>query len=246
MSSCGHHRYNFSPFPSQGTAHTVEIEVYWAEGCPYSWRVLLALTLKGLPWRGHLLSTDLQEHKSPQMLALNPRGRLPVLRDGDYVVFESLAVLYYLEQKYPAPPLFGRSAEEAGVIMRVILEFQAYIETDLMRIVDELARPAPRFGEAPLLRAMHTVAREARTIEGRLSKGDWIVGEGVSAADVAIYPCIRLLHRALLRPGAQELASRFLPAEVHYPQLARWLRRMEALPGYEGTLPSGGQKLETR
>ncbi len=204
---------------------------------------MLALQLKGLPWQGHLLTTDLHEQKSPQMLAMNPRGRLPVLRDGDYVVFESLAGLYYLEQKYPTPPLFGHSPEEAGVIMRVVLEFQAYIETDLMRIVDELARPAPRFGEAPLLRAMHTVAREARTIEGRLSKGDWIVGDAVSAADLAIYPCIRLLHRALLRPGAQELASRFLPAEVHYPQLARWLRRVEALPGYEGTLPPGWQKL---
>lgn len=220
------------------------IEVYWAAGSPFCWRVLLALTLKRLPWESHLLQPDLHEHKSPQMLAMNPRGRLPVLRDGDYVVFESLAVLYYLEQKYPSPPLFGHSPEEAGVIMRVIVEFQAYIEADLTRIINELARPAPRFGEAPLLRAMHTVAREARTIEARLSQGNWIVGEGVSAADIAIYPCIRLLHRALLRPGAQELASRFLPADVHYPQLARWLRRMEALPGYERTLPPGWQKLD--
>ena len=65
------------------------------------WRVLLALEVKGLAWRSHLLQTDLQEHKAPQMLAMNPRGRLPVLRDGDYVVFESLAVLYYLDLKYP-------------------------------------------------------------------------------------------------------------------------------------------------
>ena len=220
------------------------IEVYWTAGSPFCWRVLLALTLKGLPWRDHQLQTGLHEHKSPQMLALNPRGRLPVLRDDDYVVFESIAVLYYLEQKYPLPPLFGRSPEEAGVIMRVILEFQAYIEADLMRIVEELSRPAPRFGEAALWRAVHTVAREARTIEARLSKGEWIVGENVTAADVAIYPCIRLLHRALLRPGAQELASRFLPAEVHYPQLARWLRRMETLPGHERTLPPGWQRLD--
>ncbi len=221
------------------------IEVYWGAGSPYCWRVLLALEAKGLPWQGHLLSTDLQEHKSPHMLALNPRGRLPVLRDGDYTVFESLAVLYYLEQKYPAPPLFGHSPEEAGVIMRVINEFQAYTEADLMRIVTELQAPeAPQVGAA-LTRAMHTVAREARTIEARLSKGDWIVGDGVSAADIAIYPCIRLLHRALLRPGAQELASRFLPAEVHYPQLARWLRRVEELPGYERTLPPGWQRLES-
>ncbi|MET0280760.1 MAG: glutathione S-transferase family protein [Steroidobacteraceae bacterium] len=219
------------------------IDVYWGADSPYCWRVLLALELKGLAWRSHLLATDLQEQKSPQMLAINPRGRLPVLRDNDYIVFESLAVLYYLEQKYPARPLFGRSPEEAGVIMRVINEFQAYIETDLMRLIGELQAPAPLQVSAASTRAMHTVAREARTIEARLSKGDWIVGDQVSAADVAIYPCIRLLHRALLRPGAQELASRFLPAEVHYPQLAQWLRRMEELPGYERTLPPGWHKL---
>ncbi len=216
------------------------IDVYWGSGSPYCWRVLLALERKGLPWRSHLLNTDLQEHKAPQIVAMNPRGRLPVLRDGDYIVFESLAVLYYLDLKYPAPPLFGHSPEEAGVIMRVINEFQAYTEADLMRLVNELQSPAPRFGEG-LTRAMHTVAREARTIEGRLSKGDWIVGDAVSAADIAIYPCIRLLHRALLRPGAQELATRFLPAEVHYPQLARWLRRVEALPGFGKTLPPDGK-----
>jgi glutathione S-transferase len=221
------------------------IDVYWASGSPFCWRVLLALQMKGLPWQGHLLQTDFQEHKSPQLMAMNPRGRLPVLRDGDYVVFESLAVLYYLDLKYPDPPLFGHSPEEAGVIMRVINEFQAYIEADLMRLVGELVRPAPRFGEAALVRAMHTVASEARTIEARLSKGDWIVGDAPSAADIAIYPCIRVLHRALLQPGARELASRFLPAEVHYPQLARWLRRVESLPGYEKTLPPGWHKLQS-
>jgi glutathione S-transferase len=219
----------------------VDIEVYWAAGSSFCWRVLLALEHKRLAWRSHLMQPEFHEHKSPQMLAMNPRGRLPVLRDGDYVVFESLAVLYYLERKYPQQPLFGGSAEEGAVIMRVINEFQAYIEGDLMRLVTELQAPVPRFGE-PLTRAMHTVAREARTIEARLSKGDWIVGDAPSAADIAIYPCIRLLHRALLRPGAQELASRFLPAEVHYPQLARWLQRMESLPGYANTLPPGWQQ----
>ena len=43
------------------------------------------------------------------MLKMNPRGRLPVLKDGDYVVFESVAVLYYLDVKYPQVPIFGRA-----------------------------------------------------------------------------------------------------------------------------------------
>jgi glutathione S-transferase len=213
------------------------IDLYWGSGSPFSWRVLLALELKRLPYVSHLLHFDLQEHKAPQMLAMNPRGRLPVLRDGDYVVFESLAVLYYLDLKYPTPPIFGRSPEESGVIMRVINEFQAYTESSLMQIVRALQDGhTPRLG-GELTQAMHLVAGEARTIEGRLSRSDWIVGEAVSAADLVIYPFIRLLHRSLLRPAAQELSARFMPAEVHYPALAKWMLRVEALPGFAKTWP---------
>jgi glutathione S-transferase len=213
------------------------IDVYWGSGSPYSWRVLLALELKGLPYTSHLLQFDRQDHQAPQMLAMNPRGRVPVLKDGDYVVFESLAVLFYLDLKYPSPPLFGRSPEEAAVIMRVINEFQAYTEAELLRFVQAVQAPRKaKLGE-DVTHSMHRVASEARTIEGRLSKSDWIVGDAVSAADLAIYPFIRLLHRTLLQPGAQELSGRFLPAEVHYPSLAKWMQRVEALPGFERTWP---------
>ena len=150
-------------------------------------------------------------------------------------VFESLAVLYYLDLKYPQPPLFGHSPEEAGVIMRVINEFQAYTEGELMRIVEAVRRPRPGLSES-LTHAMHLVAAEARTIESRLSKGNWIVGDAISAADLAIYPCIQLLHRALMRPEAGELSARFLPAEVHYPRLAQWMQRIEALPDFQRTV----------
>ena len=87
------------------------IDFYWGSGSPPCWRVALALEFKGLPYCSHLLQFDRQEHKSPQMLAMNFRGRLPVLRDDDYVVFESLAILYYLDRKYPAPPIFGRDPQ---------------------------------------------------------------------------------------------------------------------------------------
>jgi glutathione S-transferase len=78
------------------------ITFYWGSGSPYSWRVHLALEHKGLQYESQLLHFDKQEHQSPQMLKMNPRGRVPVLKDGDYVVFESVAVLYYLDLKYPS------------------------------------------------------------------------------------------------------------------------------------------------
>src|SRR6266480_7417491 len=122
----------------------MSIEVFWGSGSPVAWRVLLALEYKRLPYVSHLLQFSKQEHKSPQMLALNPRGRVPVLKDGDYVCFESLAVLYYLDLKYPDPHIFGRTPEEAGVIMRVICEYQAYIEPHLMSIVRAIFEKGPQ------------------------------------------------------------------------------------------------------
>jgi glutathione S-transferase len=213
------------------------IEVYWGSGSPFAWRVLLALEYKQLPYVSHLLQFSKQEQKSPQLLALNPRGRVPVLKDGDYVCFESLAILYYLDLKYPQPPLFGRTPEEAGTIMRVICEYQAYIEPHVSCIARAVFDGDVDLGSDEITAAMHAVASEARTIEGRLSKSDWIVGESCSAVDLVIFPGIQLLRRALEKPRAAELSARFMPVEVNYPALGRWLARVAALPGYPRTYP---------
>jgi glutathione S-transferase len=213
------------------------IDVYWGSGSPYSWRVLLALEHKRLPYESHLLQFSKQEHNTPHMLSMNPRGRLPVLKHDGYIVFESVAVLYYLDLKYPDPPIFGRTPEEAGVIMRVICEFQAYIEEHLMKIVRAVLSTGPQAPRDELMQSMHIVGREARTIEGRLSQSDWIVGENYSAADMVIFPSIQMLQRALRRPEARDLSSRFLPVEVNYPALRRWMKRVEGLPGFDRTYP---------
>jgi glutathione S-transferase len=86
-------------------------------------------------------------------------------------------------------------------------------------------------------RAMHIVAGEARTIEGRLSHSSWLVGESFSAADIIVFPGIKMLLRALDRREAQELRSRLLPVETNFPAIAAWMKRIESLPGYERTVP---------
>jgi glutathione S-transferase len=223
--------------PSPARGGTMAIEVFWGSGSPFAWRVLLALEFKRLPYVGHLLQFSKQEHKSPHMLALNPRGRVPVLKDGDYVCFESLAILYYLERKYPQPPILGRTPEEAGTIMRVICEYQAYIEPNVTKIARAIFFEKADLGADEITAAMHAVASEARTIEARLSKSDWIVGDSYSAVDMVIFPGIQLLKRALEKPQAAALSSRFMPLEVNYPALGRWLARVAAQPGYERTYP---------
>ena len=214
------------------------IDFYWGSGSPPCWRVALALEFKGLEYHSHLLHFDRQEHKSPQMLAMNFRGRLPVLRDNDYVVFESLAILYYLDQKYPRsadlrPQRRGGRRDHARDL-RVPVVRRAAAEADRRRAA---RAPASARSMTALAEAMHRVAGEARTIEQRLARSDWVVGESFSAADMMIYPDIRLLLRALQRPEAHELAARFLPMEINYPAIGRWLDRVAALPGHERTWP---------
>lgn len=213
------------------------IELYWGSGSPYSWRVLLALEYKQLPYESHQLQFSKQEHKSPQMLRMNPRGRVPVIKDADFVVFESLACMQYIDRKYPERPIFGTSAEEAATIMRVICEYQAYAEQYMTRIVSAVFLETLDEDAEEVTRAMHLAAGEARTIEGRLSQCDWLVGEHPSAADMIVFPGIMLLLRAMEKREAGDLRSRFLPMETTYPAIARWIQRMEQLPGYDRTYP---------
>jgi glutathione S-transferase len=121
--------------------------------------------------------------------------------------------------------------------MRVICEYQSYAEPPLKQILSALQQRNERKPDEAITEAMHRVAGEARTIEQRLARSDWVVGESFSAADMMIYPDIRLLLRMLQRPQAHELAARFLPMEVNYPAIGRWLDRVAALPGHDRTWP---------
>src|SRR5262245_43270628 len=159
----------------------MSLELWWGSGSPYSWRALLALEYKQLPYESHLVQFAKQEHKAPQLLKMNPRGRVPVLKDGDYVVFESLAILHYLDRKYPERPLFGSTAEEAGTITRVISEYSAYVEDHILKIIYAVLFQGIEGHADELSRWMHIVAGEARTIESRLTTSSWLVGESFSA-----------------------------------------------------------------
>jgi glutathione S-transferase len=92
----------------------VALELYWGSGSPFSWRVMLTLALKRLPYESKLLEFSKEDHKSSGYLKLNPRAKVPTLKDESFVLYESLAIMAYLDRKYPDPPIFGRTQEETG------------------------------------------------------------------------------------------------------------------------------------
>jgi len=107
--------------------HESPIEIFWISGSPYSWRVLLALAIKQIPYESRLLSLANDEHRSDEFLRVNPRGRVPALRHGALTMGESVAILRYLDRCFPVPPLFGATPAEEGKINQRIDEIENYL-----------------------------------------------------------------------------------------------------------------------
>lgn len=100
----------------------------WASTC--SQKVRLCLAEKGIPYEGRVLNLRRFDQLSPEFLALNPDGMVPVLEDGDLVLTESTVISDYIEDRFPDPPL--RPNDPAGRARVAMWN----------RLVDEVASPA--------------------------------------------------------------------------------------------------------
>ena len=210
--------------------------LHWGSGSTPAWRVQLGLAVKGAPYESRLLSFSKGETRTPEFLALNPRGKVPTLVDGDTVVNESIAILAYLDRKLPDPPLFGRSLAEAADAWRFVMEFESHG----VPAFSTVARPL-LFGtweaDGPKVReGVPALVSELDRLATRVSRGV-MVGDSVSAADIVWFCGVQQLVRAATRPAAAAFDLDLYPLGGRWPALIPWAARIEALPGYAQTMP---------
>jgi len=213
------------------------LEIFWFSGSGFAWRVLLAAELKGIDYASRLIEASAGDHRTPEFVAMNPRGKVPVLRDGDVVVTESLAIIAYLDRLFPDPPLFGRTPEEMAQIWRFALDFDNYAAARFSDFVLPIYFDAVATSRAQIDAALDDVLRELATLEARLDGRPWLADEYLSAADIAIYPFVEGLLRAAGKPAAASLDLSYMPFGDTHPALAAWRQRIIALPGYESAYP---------
>lgn len=211
-----------------------DIEVYWISGSPFAWRVLLTLELKAVHYRSRLLEASKGEHKSASYLALNPRGKVPTLRHGDFVLSESLAIMAYLDRVFPEPPLFGRSAEETGRVWQRIEDFRDALGPAL-RALTPIFRGQDPTDEAKA--AVGEIRTELAALDRHLAERAWLVGDAISAADVAIHPFLEIVLRIAGKEVAASLGLDLLRFAERHPGLELWRGRIRELRGYERTCP---------
>lgn len=213
------------------------IELYWGCGSPYSWRVQLALEIKQLSYQSRRLRFSAENLRSPEFLAINPRGQVPAIRDGDFALYESIAIICYLEDKQPEPRLFGTDAEERALIWQTMMECVYYLESHMTSFAGTILSGELAENRQVAIDSRRMVERELIRLEDVLTYGHYLVGNRISAADIVMYPVIRLLITAARRENSLDVCGTLVNIEVHYPALRAWCRRIEAIPGFERTNP---------
>jgi glutathione S-transferase len=204
---------------------------YYGSGSPYGWRVWLALEHKAIAYDLKTVSFSAGDHTKPGFLALNPRHKVPVISDGDFSLYESAAIVEYLEERYSTgEKLFPGSVRQRAVIRRLIREADEYLAHALDRLVDQvLFTKQEKWDLQEISSARDAFATELDMFEGYL-RADWFGGQ-LSAADFSIYPIIALALRMEKKKTDLNVSG------AVGANLAAWMKRIEALPYFEKTYP---------
>src|SRR6218665_376076 len=97
----------------------MQLYSYYRSSCAY--RARLALHFKGIPFEYHAvhLVRDGGEQHKPEYKALNPQALVPTLVDGDFILTQSLAIMDYLEEKFPSPSIMPHGAEQRAYVRQI-------------------------------------------------------------------------------------------------------------------------------
>ena len=179
------------------------------------WRVRIALHEKGVEYES--VETNLYTKKpTSEFLRLNPFAQIPVLEDGGFIVAESLAILEYLEEKYPKPALLPDSLQARATARKLMCWGTDYWPIAWKKWM------APRFPEGlgdpwtdeSVEEGRREIAMHLDVLEEQLADQEWLV-DTFSLADVCYAPFVLVLERVEL---GDEITNRQL--------VDRWVDRL--------------------
>lgn len=187
-------------------------------------RVWVALLEKNLEFEEVLIQLNQGEQFKPEFLEINPFHHIPVLIDDGFKVFESLAILDYLEAKYPDPKLMPTDAESIAKVRMVEL----VTLNELIPPTFPLMRKTLEFDVPPeqLEKAKKQVATVLQFFEDQLDKNQpYVIGDRLTLADIVAGTTIPTLH--------------FFGISLEkYPKVNQWCQTLQQRESWQKTTPS--------
>lgn len=201
---------------------TTPLRLYWHPLSGHAHRVELFLSLLNLPFERVTVDLFARQQKTPEYLAKNPWGQVPVIEDGDVTLPDSNAILVYLAKKYD-PSGTWLPADPVGAA-----QVQRWLSTAAGPLAagPGAARRAAIY-RAPIDReAVQRVADQLfEVMERTLDQQPFLAGDHPTIADVALYTYV-----AHAPEGGISLSP--------HPEILRWLRSIESLEGFVPMRPS--------
>lgn len=193
---------------------------------------LIALEETGASYRAQAVALPRGEHRTPEFLGLNPKGRVPVLATPEGVLTETVAILAWLAQRFPAAGLLPVSDPWAQAQALSLLCWCAsglhplIFRARMPQRVCDLPDSAPRVQEL----ACAELAGQLRIAEARLTGQPWLLGAQWSAADAYLFWAWGRARDAGLAPGDFPALAAHAQRMDERPAVQRALQR-EAAPG---------------
>ena len=193
------------------------IKLYGHELSGNSYKVRLFLDLLGLDYEWVKVDVMTGEHKSPEYLALNPFGQIPLLVDGDLQLADAQAILFYLAQEYGGEKWLPSDTVSLARIIRWLSTTAGEVRQGV-----ENARLYHLFGATSINieRAYEKSEMILGQLEQVLGNQDWLELDRVTIADIAVFPYV-----ALARDGKVDLSA--------YPNVLAWIERIKGLPNFQ-------------
>ncbi len=159
-----------------------------------AFRVRIALNLKGLPYEAAYVHLPRGEHRQPAYGALNPQALLPTLEDGGHLLTQSLAIIEYLEETHPQPPLLPKDPPGRVRVRSLALLVACEIHPlNNLRVLQHLKRALGQSEEQVNAWYRHWIADGLARLEAQLAgagTGRYSHGDVPTIADCCLVPQI--------------------------------------------------------
>lgn len=215
-------------------AAAAEFVIHTVPGSPYARATLMALEEKGQPYRVRpVIPGTLRE---PAQLALHPFGKIPTLVHGDFRLYETQAILRYIDRVVPQPALTPADAKSAARMDQLMNINDWYLFQPVARVIVFQRVIGPRLmGLTADEQACAGAMPNARLVVDELARllGDqpFFTGESISLADILLAPQLDLFSMA---PEWETLTARTANT-AGTANLVAWLDRMRARPSMAAT-----------
>jgi glutathione S-transferase len=173
-----------------------KLKLYHTIQSPFARKVRLAMAEKGIECEKVLLDLAKGENRTGEYLRLNPHGRIPTLLVGGIPLYESTAIVEYLEDTYPDPPLLPKGAIERARVRMIEETIDGYYIGALRTVLFNVVRlpPAERNPKA-VEEARKQIAWHLEWLDRELNGRLFIVNGGYSVADIAMLVAIEFQKR---------------------------------------------------